>query len=85
MGSMRRGPKLFYEPLRLSTTTGNKAAPADLQAKANKSITTGESDALLDTSRSSQSESNVIDYFNSSMWSFMFLSYVSTSTIQVIH
>ena len=77
MGSMRRGPKLFYQPMRLSTTSGNNAAPVDPQVKAHNNTTPGDSDALLDTRAPVKPQSNVIDYFNSSMWSFLFLSYAS--------
>jgi hypothetical protein len=81
VGFMRRGPKLYYEPLKLGTGFGINAAPDEMPGgKAIKGkVKPGDSEVLLRAPAETldvESRDNVLDYQGCSMLSFVFLAYV---------
>lgn len=75
VASMRRGPRLRYEPMKLGTSFGMNADPADPRPKpkANEDEVDAESEGDV---HEEEVRSNVLDYQNSSMLDFVFLTYV---------
>ena len=76
VGSMRRGPRFRHEPMKLGTSFGVNADPATRQSKPVL-------DELIHNSEvpfrrtTNEEGSNVLDYQNSSMLSFISLAYAS--------
>ncbi len=77
LGSMRRGPRLRHEPMRLGTSFGVNADPADQKTKPNDEGIADESSDLL--GRKGGEVSNVLDYRNSAMLALVLQTYVRTS------
>lgn len=65
-GTIRRGPKLRFDPMRIGTGFG---------------ITAAEKEGTRSNGLKAADEMNVIDYSNSAMLDFIFLSFVSESFI----
>ena len=77
VSSMRRGPRMRHEPIKLGTSFGVNAEPAAPQSSKpihDDLIQDNEAPLRRDTDAE---KSNVLDYQNSSMLSFIFLAYVS--------
>lgn len=77
IGCMRRGPKLRFEPMKLSTGFGlNKQKISDGDNGENSSMSLEESGASLPGSKG-KSEANVFDRDECSILGFVFFVYVS--------
>ena len=72
---MRRGPRLRHDPMKLGTAFGVNADPDDPALRSVDEMV--EADDNIVRGEKGDDASNVLDYRNSAMIDFVFLTYVS--------
>jgi len=79
IGSMRRGPRLRYDPMKLGTSFGINADPSNPILNRSEDQE-DEAESLLKGEKV-EDMSNVLDYRNSAVINFMLLTYVRNGSI----